>query len=130
MNSSGAQTAGVFWLIWLAILGGLPMILFFAGGGWPSGEAELGPFGDPLVFVGVGTFFASQAVRWLVVPRMQTLAALLAPAVVGMALAESSLMIGAFVVDDAAVLGRQLLCVLGFLGVLSFAPVYALGRSS
>lgn len=104
------------------------MILGFAAGGWPSGEASRPAFGDPLVFAGVGGFFASQVVRWLVIPRIGSLAALFAPAIVGMALGESALIIGAFAVDHAAVLGRQLLCVLGFLGVLSFAPVYVLGR--
>lgn len=114
----------VLWVIWLALLSGMGFILMFVGGGWPSGEGEPVSFSSPIFLAAFGAFLASFVIRWGVVPKMRG-QRLISTAIVGMALAEGCLILGIFALPETAVLSKQILIVLAFLGVASFAPIYA-----
>jgi hypothetical protein len=111
-------------MIWFAMLSGMGVILFLVGGGWPSGEDEAVFLADPVFLIGLGSFVLSLIIRGAVVPRLRG-QSLISAAVFGMALGELGLLLAVFVLPDEAVFSQQLLIVLAFLGVASFAPIYA-----
>lgn len=113
------------WVIWLALLVGMGVILMVVGGGWPTGKGDPVSFGDPLFLVALGSFLASFFVRWGVLTQVKDPVTTVPVAVAGMALAEGTMMIGIFALPETAVMAKQILIVLAFLGMLSYAPVYA-----
>jgi hypothetical protein len=123
-----APTAVVFWMIWFSLFAGMFIILQFAGGGWPSGTNSEPYLSHPLFWVPVGAFSVSQMVRWFVLPRFTKPEAMLAPAIIGMAMAEGTMILALFVLPKEMVEGRQILIIFGFLGVLTFVPVYLMKR--
>lgn len=125
-NNGGGPppTAMVFWVIWFALFSGMFVILQFAGGGWPSGSNTEPYLSHPMFWVPLAAFCASQFVRWFVLPRFTKPETMLPPAIIGMALAEGSMILALFVLPKEMVEGKQILIVLGFLGVLTFVPVY------
>ena len=124
MNAHETPQPPVLWIIWFALLSGMVVILMFAGGGWPSGEGDPVSFAEPMFLIPLGLFFVSFVIRWGVLSRMEAVAKQIPMAIIGMAMAESCMILGIFTLPEAAVLSKQILIVLAFLGVASFAPVY------
>jgi len=127
-HSSSSQepppTALVFWIIWFSLFSGMFVIMMFAGGGWPGGENTEPYLSAPMFWIPVGMFFASMIVRWLIIPRINNPTALMPPAVIGMALAEGCLILALFALPEGMIEGKRLLCVLAFIGVGLYAPIY------
>lgn len=116
-------TVIVFWAIWFAIFNGLFILQFFAAGGIPEGKNQ----GEaPLLLVAVagGLALASMAIRFLVIPRMDSLVKLMPAMVVGLALAESVGILGMFVIGKEFPETRLALFVTSVSAVAVFAPFY------
>jgi hypothetical protein len=127
MNSQGAPQppqAIVFWVLWFAILSGLLMIQFFAGGGMPSGVDK----GDgPVLFQGLalGAGLIAMIVRFVVIPRIGTLEKKLPAMIIGLALSEGIGIIGAFVVRPEFGSTKLFMLAISVGCIVLSAPVYA-----
>lgn len=110
----------VFWILWIAILSGLPMIYLVMGQSStqtssPSSSFPLGLAAGlpPLVF--------SIVARWAILPRIDNPAKALSAFIVGMALAEGCGIIGIILGGEH----KNLLFAAGVLGVLQYIPLFA-----
>ena len=113
----------VFWIIWFAIFNGLFLLQFFVGGGIPKGENE----GDaPMAMIAAAgaLALASMAVRFVVIPRLDTVEKLLSAMLVGLALGEAVGFIGMFMIGKEFPETRLALFVVSVSAVVAFAPVY------
>lgn len=107
----------VWWVIWCAILTGLTAIYIFLGRR-SGGEGLAG--GNAMDYVGLAPLALSALLRWLVLPRVNQAGAALPLFVVGLALAEGGGILGIFLGEK-----RPELYVLGVLGILQWAPIFA-----
>ncbi|MEY3894984.1 MAG: hypothetical protein RLZZ214_503 [Verrucomicrobiota bacterium] len=126
-NSIKPPTIIVFWIIWFAILQGLVMIQFFVGGGIPEGPDQ----GNPPVWVlaAAGALaLAALAIRFTVIPKIQSLPKKLPLMIVGLALSEAIGLLGMFLVGKEFPTTRLSLLVLAVCCIVSLAPVYAKER--
>ncbi len=113
----------VFWIIWFAIFNGLFFLQFFAAGGIPKGENE----GEaPLAFVAIAgaLALASMVIRFLVIPKLDTLEKLLPAMLFGLALAESVGIVGMFLIGKQFPETRLALFVTSVSAAAAFAPIY------
>lgn len=108
----------IWWILWVAILGGLIVLYVFLGRGpvKPSGHQNV-----LFDLVGLVPLFLSIIIRWLVLPRFDSLVRAFPLYIAGMALAESCGILGIFLGGAY----RDDLFVLGVLGVAQFVPVFA-----
>jgi hypothetical protein len=123
-SSTLAPQAIVFWVIWFAILSGLLMIQFFAGGGMPSGVDK----GEgPVLFQGLalGMGMAAMIVRFVVIPRIGTLEKKLPAMIIGLALSEGIGILGAFVVGPDFGSTKLFMLAISVGCIILYAPVYA-----
>ena len=110
----------VWWVAWAAILGGLVMIYVLFG----RGPVKPEPVADKEVLkhlVGLVPLFVSVVIRWLVLPRFDSLPRAFPLYIVGLALAEACGILGIFLGGPF----RDDLFVLGVLGVTQFVPIFA-----
>ena len=114
----------VFWIIWFAIFNGLFIMQFLAAGGFPSGknegEAPLWVVAVPAVLLVVAV-----AVRFLLIPRISNLPALMPVMIVGLALSEGVGILGMFAVGESLPQTRMALFVTSVCAVVMYAPIYA-----
>lgn len=123
-QSPNPPTTFVFWIIWFAIFNGLFFLQFFAAGGIPKGENE----GDaPLAFVAIAGALAltSMVIRFLVIPKLDTVEKLLPAMIVGLVLAESVGIVGMFLIGKEFPETRLALFVTSVSAVAAFAPIYS-----
>lgn len=114
----------IFWIIWFAIFNGLFIMQFFAAGGFSSGSNE----GDvPLwaIAVPAGLLVAAVAIRFLVIPRISNLTALLPAMIIGLALSEAVGILGMFALSKDLPETRMALFVASAGAVVMYVPVYA-----
>lgn len=117
-NPAAKQMLLIWWLIWAAVLVGL-LVIYFALG---RGPIKPSPDKDVLKnLVGLVPLFVSIVIRWLVLPRFDSLQRALPLYVVGLALAETCGILGIFLGGAY----RDDLFVLGVLGVTQFVPIFA-----
>jgi len=115
----------IWWIIWAAVLAGLAVIYLAFGRG------PVNPSPDKEVLknlVGLVPLFVSIVIRWLALPRFDSLQRAFPLFIAGLALAESCGILGIFLGGAY----RDDLFVLGLLGVAQFAPLFArqIGRSN
>lgn len=123
-DSPAQPTLLIFWIIWFAILQGLVLIQFFVGGGIPKGADQ----GDPptLFLVIAGALaLAALAIRFTVIPKIETVAKLMPAMIIGLALSEAVGFVGIFLVGKEFPTTRLGLFVLALCCIASLAPVYA-----
>lgn len=118
-----------FWIIWIAMLAGLPVMQIFVGGGWPEGDDQ-GDLSSGQLAIMAGGVFASTLVRWIVLPRIKNPQTLLTTMVIGLALAEATWFLGMFMISGDFPDTQRSAFVLSFLGMCQFVPTYAAGLSS
>jgi uncharacterized membrane protein len=126
-NSIKPPTVMVFWIIWFAILQGLVVIQFFVGGGIPEGADQ----GDPPMWAlaAAGALaLAALAIRFTVIPKIQSVPKKLPLMIVGLALSEGIGFLGMFSVGKEFPTTRLSLLVLAICCIVSLAPVYAKER--
>ncbi len=114
----------VVWIVWGAMCMGLPVIQFFMGGGTP--KIEEGATIPVIIVVPLILVMAATVVRWLVIPRLTTNIQRFQAMVVGVALAEAAEFLGVFMISSDSPTSMVIVFPLAFLGMLQFAPVYAL----
>jgi len=113
-----------FWIIWIAMLGGLPVMQYAIAGGWPEG-GDQGDVPASLLLITVAGIFASTLVRWVVLPRVKTPQTLLTTMVIGLALAEATWLLGNFLMSSDFPETQRNAFILSFLGMCQFVPTYA-----
>lgn len=118
----------VFWIIWFAILSGLLMIQSFAAGGMPSG-VDQGK--APVLFQVLALALAAiaMAVRFVVIPKLDTLEKKLPAMIVGLALSEAIGILGAFVVSSDFGATRLFMLAVSIICIVVSAPIYARNSS-
>lgn len=108
----------VLWVVWAVILLGLLVVYALLG----RGPVRASPPGDVLVNLsGLVPLFLSIVVRWLVLPRYDSLDRVLPLFVVGLSLAEGCGLLGIFLGGAY----RDDLFALGVLGIVQFVPFFA-----
>lgn len=113
-----------FWIVWLTMLGGLPLIQIFAAGGWPEGDDQ-GEVPQSLVLITLAGVIASTIIRWMILPRIKNPQSLLTTMTIGLALAEVTGLLGMFVIDGDFPETQRFTFCLSLLGMLQFIPIYA-----
>ncbi len=123
-QKTAAPKLAVFWIIWFAIMNGLFVMLFVAGGGIPKGSNVGTP---PTWIVGVCAALAvlAIAIRFLVIPRIKQLAQLLPAMVLGLAFAEAVGILAIFLLGKEFPETRMTLFLTSVFTVLIYAPSYA-----
>lgn len=117
-NPAAKQLLLIWWIMWAAILAGLLGIYFVLG----RGPVKASPDKNVLLnLVGLVPLFVSIVIRWLVLPRFDSLQRAFPIYIVGLALAEACGILGIFLGGPF----RDDLFVLGVLGVTQFVPVFA-----
>lgn len=116
--SEGKAVLGIWWILWVATLGGLILLYIFLG----RGPVKPSPDKDVLKnLVGLVPLFVSIVIRWLALPRFDSLRRAFPLYLVGLALAEGSGVLGLFLGGAY----RDDLFVLGVLGVTQYIPLFA-----
>ena len=112
-----ASQLPVWWIAWAAVLAGLVLVYVFLGRGpvKPSPDKEV-----LWNLVGLVPLFVSIVIRWLVLPRFDSLQRAFPIYLVGLALAEGCGILGIFLGGPF----RDDLFVLGVLGVTQFVPIF------
>ena len=115
----------VFWVIWFAILSGLLIMQFFAGGGVPASDTDSGQGG--LIFQGIALALGAAAlfVRFGVIPKLDGLQKKLPAMIVGLALAEGVGILGIFVVPHEHESARVFMLSVSIACIVVSMPVYA-----
>ena len=123
-NPQRPPTLLVFWIIWFAIFNGLFILQFFAAGGFPSGSNERDA---PLwsVAVPAALLVVAMMIRFIIIPKITNIVALLPAMVVGLALSEGVGILGMFALGKEFPETRMALFVTSVCAVVVFAPVYA-----
>jgi hypothetical protein len=126
MNPS-SQTAPMpvlFWVIWFAILSGLLIMQFFAGGGIPAGG---GQGKEPVIYQVITLLMAAAAlfVRFVIIPRLDGLKRKFPAMIVGLALAEGIGIIGMFAIPKERASTRLFMLGTAIVCIVLSAPVYA-----
>jgi hypothetical protein len=114
----------ILWIIWFAILSGLLIMQFFAGGGIPSGSDQ----GEgPVLFQTLALVLAAASliVRFAVIPRLKDLQQKLPAMIVGIALAEGIGILGMFAVPHQYGATRLFMLGISIVCVVISAPIYA-----
>lgn len=124
MNQSPNPPATfVFWIIWFAVFNGLFMIQFFVGGGIPKGEND-GEAPAAMIAVAGALVIVSVVIRFLVIPKLQTVEKLMPAMIIGLALAEAVGFIGIFLIGKEFPETRMALFVTSASAIAAFAPIY------
>lgn len=109
----------IFWVIWFALLSGVLVMNFAIA---PPEKPPISDAGNSLLWlVAVVPLLISALVRWFVLPRATTAQTALPVFIIGMALAESTAILGMFVFSGH----RAELVALGLLGIGQFMPTFA-----
>jgi hypothetical protein len=119
-----SASALVFWTLWVVMNSGLVVLRVVIPSPRRDPAAAAAGWG-PVEFVALGAFFAALLVRWVLLPRFDTLQKKLPVFIVACALAESCAILGIFV---APAHGRELF-VLGLAALASMVPLFALPRA-
>ncbi|MGZ0707732.1 hypothetical protein ACWPKO_05300 [Coraliomargarita sp. W4R53] len=120
------QHALVMWIIWFAQLQAAFVFQFFLAGGFSKGDNASEPMAIWLWLACLLPLVLSTAVRWLAIPKLvQPVQQQLVAMIVGLALAEASVLIGIFLVAPDYPQYQIGLLMVGVVSIIQFAPSYA-----
>ena len=113
----------ILWLIWLAMLSGIPVFIFVLG---PDSEQAENVLGLPPLLMVLPPILAASIVRWIVLPKVVEKGpeAQLVAFIVGMAFAESLVFFGIFLYPA----DYLLFIVFAVVGIAQFIPLWALPK--
>lgn len=115
----------LFWIIWAAILSGLLVIQSLAPKGTGPQDGEAGGMDKMFQIMALGFGAASMVVRFLVIPRLDTLEKKLPAMIVGLAMAEGIGIIGAFAVPPDESATRMFMLSVSVVCLVLSMPLYA-----
>jgi hypothetical protein len=115
------QPVTVWWMIWVALLSGIFVVYFVVEVPANATPVTSSPEGSSMWMIGFAPFVISIAIRWLVIPRVQSARIAFALFVAGVAVAEVSSLLGAVVYPAH----KLELFALSVLGIVQFAPYFA-----
>jgi hypothetical protein len=104
------------WILWFGFLSSVFFLNAFLGGGEKSDSIA----GIVAVVLLVGPISASTLIRWIIIPKMRDAQAVIPFFVIGMALAESLVMFGCFLVPSK----QSIFAVVAALGVIQYIPIF------
>jgi hypothetical protein len=114
----------IFWLIWTTILTGLFYILFFVGGGWPSGN-NTASVSSLLLFMILSGAVISTIIRWAVLPRINSIQSVFTTMIIGLALAEGTGILGIFLIGSDFPETQRITFIASVAAILQYIPTYA-----
>lgn len=113
------------WIIWFAQLQAAFVFQFFLADGFSKGENAA----DPMVFwlwlACLLPLVVATGIRWLVIPKVTQAAQQLVAMIVGLALAEVSVLMGIFLVAPEYPQNQIGFLMVGVVSIIQFAPSYA-----
>lgn len=109
----------VWWLVWVAILGGVAIVYFFLGRRSPARLPEMSA-AAVMDYAAIGPVIVSSVIRWLWFPRIEKRQQAFAVFIMGLALAEGTGFIGIFVTQQSLTL-----TLLSALGIVQWMPLFA-----
>lgn len=119
------QHAIVMWIIWFAQLQAAFIFQIFLGGGF-SEEANVEmPMSIWLWLVCLLPLVVATGIRWLAIPKVTLPTQQLVAMIVGLALAEASVLLGIFLVAPDYPQNQIGLLMVGVVSLIQFAPSYA-----
>jgi hypothetical protein len=124
-QSNNSPQKVTFWIIWLSVLAGMFFILFFAAGGWPSGD-ETKSDSRMLISISLSGVLISTIIRWLILPRISSAQSLLSTMIIGLAFAESTGILGLFLIESDFPGTQKMMFIASIVGVLQYIPTYTL----
>jgi hypothetical protein len=117
----------MMWVLWFAMLAGVSVVIFFLGGGLPTGKNAPGVDISPVFWACVVPLFMATMLRWLVLPRFTALNKIFVGMILGLSFSEGAIMIGIFLLPGNQPETKLLLIGLGLASMLQYAPIYARG---
>lgn len=117
-NSQAVQVL-IWWILWGTILCGLVMIYFFLGRR-PSTQPAGTSAAAVIDYVAIGPLVLSSVIRWLWFPRIMKMQQAFPIFIAGLALAESTGIMGIFLSKEALIF-----TLLGALGIVQWMPLFA-----
>jgi hypothetical protein len=123
MNSNKTPNATVFWILWAALINGMFIIIFALNGGFPKGQNV----GEPAtLIVGICTVAVviAMGIRFLVIPKIQSITQLLPAMLIGLALCEGVGIISIVAVPKTLPQTQLALITAAISTMLVYAPVY------
>jgi hypothetical protein len=118
MNNRPNPQLLVWWVLWAAFQVGIVFIYYFLGQSATQSQTN----SDSSAWLaGLVPLAVSAAIRWLVLPRMNTAQPAFVTAIMGIALAEVCCFLGLFIFPAH----KLELFVTSFIGILQFIPIYA-----
>jgi hypothetical protein len=119
MTNEAKQQLTIWWVSWVAFLGGLFAIYQAFDNTAAQPQA---PYADsPIWLAGVAPMVVSTIIRWFVLPRARSAQAALQLFIFGIALAEATCFLGLFIFPAH----KQGFFVLSVLGIFQFVPYFA-----
>jgi hypothetical protein len=125
-SDSSKTPVGVFWAVWIGIVGGMLTYQFKLGGGILIGSDSRSNTGNPIVWLAVTSIVAASAVRWFVLPRFDNSRKRLVCMIVGLALSQAVTFFAIFLFDSGMPRTKMELFWLSLLSAIQFIPLYAI----
>lgn len=113
------------WIIWFAQLQAAFIFQFFLAGGFSKGENAVEPMAAWLWLACLLPLVVATGIRWLVIPKIKQAAQQLVTMIVGLALAEASVLVGIFLVAPDYPQNQIGFLMVAVVGIIQFAPSYA-----
>jgi hypothetical protein len=119
------QHAIVMWIIWFTQLQAAFVFQVFLGGGFSKGENADAPMALWLWALCFVPLVIATGIRWLALPKAKLPAQQLVLMIVGLALAEASVLISIFLVAPDYPQYQIAVLMVAVVGIIQFAPSYA-----
>ena len=125
MTAIAPKTANVtvktlMWVIWIAMMMALPLYKIFLGGGGERVDTHARPVDLFVLSLFCVPLLVSTGIRWLIIPKFKNSLRILTPFIAGVALAESLVFYGKFLVPEF----ESVFFWAGVLAMAQFVPVY------
>jgi hypothetical protein len=124
MNSP-KQHALIMWIIWFAQLQAAFVFQFFLSGGFPRGENAETPMALWLWLLCLAPLVLASVIRWLLIPKLKEAVPQLVAMIVGLALAEATVLLSIFLVAPDYPQYQIAILMVAVFSLIQFAPSYA-----
>lgn len=123
MSHQPQQPHLVFWILWASMLVGIVFITQFLGGGFPSGTSAKPP-SYVMFLITISGACISTLIRWFILPKINNLESLLTTMIIGLALAESTTLLGIFLIGNEFPSEQRIALGISFIALVQYMPLY------